>query len=305
MDNHLKKMALALTLSLVASFPVLASHHQHSPEFARTKVTDHIDMLTGKGGNVGVLTGDDGVLLIDDDYHGMTQALRDALQSLGHTGTVAYVVNTHWHGDHTDGNLALGREAQIVAHDNVRIRLLQPQEIKQFNMTSDPYPEEALPEITYSATMTLHINGEIVDIVHYPNGHTDGDSVVFFRNANVVHMGDHFFNGFFPFIDVGTGGNIVSMTQNVGDILARIDKNTRVIPGHGALASKAELQSFHDMLLATTDEVSAMMADGLDLPAIQARGLSAQWQFWAKGFINSEVWIGIIYSSLESLPPQE
>jgi len=298
MALHLKKSLLAATLSLTFSTANLAEEHGETPSFNRTEVKGAIEMLSGKGGNIGVLKGEDGLLLIDDDYAEMTPALEAALKELGGAESVTYLINTHWHGDHTGGNEFLGSHAFIVAHDNVRKRLLEEQEVKLFNMKTKPYPEKALPEITYSQVITLHFGGEEVEIVHYPSGHTDGDSVVFFNNSNVVHMGDHFFNGIFPFVDVDNGGDVENMARNVNAVLARIDEDTKVIPGHGALGDKKDLQAFHDMLVGTTTEVKAMMAEGLDLAAIQAHGLSDQWQPWTKGFLSTEMWIGIIHASL-------
>ncbi|MCK9504489.1 MAG: MBL fold metallo-hydrolase [Porticoccaceae bacterium] len=298
MRVHSKKSLLAAALSLAFSAASLGDEQGENPSFSRSVVTGSIEMLSGKGGNIGVLKGEDGLLLIDDDYADMTPALETALQELGGVESVIYLINTHWHGDHTGGNELLGSHALIVAHDNVRKRLTTEQEVKLFNMKTQPYPEKALPEITYSQVITLHFGGEEVEIVHYPSGHTDGDSVVFFKNSNVVHMGDHFFNGIFPFVDVDNGGNVENMANNVKAILAQIDGDTKVIPGHGALGDKKDLQAFYDMLVGTTAEVKAMMAEGLDLAAIQERGLSEQWQPWTKGFLSTEVWIGIIHASL-------
>jgi glyoxylase-like metal-dependent hydrolase (beta-lactamase superfamily II) len=301
MALHFKKSLFAAFVSSMAltfSAASLAEEHGENPRFSRTPVEGAIEMLSGKGGNIGVLKGEDGLLLIDDDYAEMTPALETVLKELGGAESVVYLINTHWHGDHTGGNDFLGSHAFIVAHDNVRKRLTAEQEVKLFNMKTKPYPQQALPEITYSQVITLHFGDEEVEIVHYPSGHTDGDSVVFFKNTNVVHMGDHFFNGIFPFVDVDNGGNVENMAENVNAILARIDDNTSVIPGHGALGNKKDLQAFHAMLVGTIAEVKAMMAEGLDLAAIQERGLSDQWQPWTKGFLSAEVWIGIIHASL-------
>ena len=219
----------------------------------------------------------------------------EKINDKGYTLTDIWI--THWHGDHTQGNLALGDHATIVAHDNVRTRLLSAQEVKLFNMKSEPYPEQALPSVTYKKSLSLHINDEHVELIHLANGHTDGDSVVFFRKANVVHMGDHFFNGTFPFVDVGTGGNVFTLTDNIAKVLGLIDEKTKLIPGHGPLADKQDLQDFHTMLVATSSTVKIMAEKGKSLEQIQAAGLGAQWNSWAK-FFSEEVWISIIHSSL-------
>ena len=274
--------------------------HPESASFKITPITEQISMLQGQGGNVAVLTGEQGILMIDDDYQKMSSALQDALKEFGGKENLTYIINTHWHGDHTGGNLDLGSSTRIIAHDNVRERLLTKQEIKLFNMVSEPYPEEALPSLTYSQHMTLHINGETVELEHYPQGHTDSDSVVFFKAANVVHTGDHFFNGFFPFIDVDSGGNAVTMAENVAKLIQQIDEKTVIIPGHGPLAKKADLEAFHGMLTGTTQEVKAMMDSGMTIEQIQEKGLSSDWDEWTDGFLSTEAWINILYASLKA-----
>jgi len=144
----------------------------------------------------------------------------------------------------------------------------------------------------------LHMNGEEIELVHFPRGHTDGDSVVFFKKANVVHMGDHFFSGFYPFVDVAHGGNVLNMAKNIKTILAMVNNKTKIVPGHGPLSNKKDLQAFHDMLIGTSAEVKAMKDKGMSLEKIKAKGLSAKWKPWTKGFLSTETWIGILHSSL-------
>ncbi len=293
-----KSKWLLLSFLLCTSPLLFSASHRDSPSFNTVDVTANIKMLQGKGGNVALLMGSQGILMVDDDFSVMSDALKGEIVKHGGLDQLTYIINTHWHGDHTQGNLALGAHAQIVAHDNVRARLLTRQEIKLFNMVSEPYPGPALPSITYQKAMKLHFNEEEISLVHYANGHTDGDSVVFFKKANVVHMGDHFFSGFYPFVDLDTGGNVLTMAKNVGQILVLIDNDTKLIPGHGPLSSKADLQAFRDMLLGTSAEVKAMKAEGMSLEQIQAAGLSDKWQSWTKGFLSTETWIGIVYGSL-------
>lgn len=295
-----KVLTVSLTLALTLALPAMADegHHAPGPKFSSIKVTDQITLLQGKGGNLALLSGDDGLLLVDDDYKEMSEALKAEINQRGGLDKLTYIINTHWHGDHTLGNLALGEHAAIVAHDNVRVRLSSKGEVKLFNMKTEAYPKTALPSLTYDKEMSLHFNNEDIRLVHFASGHTDGDSVVFFKKSNVVHMGDHFFNGFFPFVDTGSGGNVVSYAKNIKAILAMIDNATQVIPGHGALSNKKELQGFHAMLVGTTAEVKAMKDKGLSLEEIQKTGLSAQWEPWTKGFLTSEVWMKIIFASL-------
>lgn len=288
--------------ALVFTAPAIAGaghdHHAGTDSFSVTPVTSQITMLQGKGGNIAVLEGAQGLLMVDADFQHMSQALKAALQEKGGVEKLSYIVNTHWHGDHTQGNLELGSYAPIVAHDNVRARLLTKQEIKLFKMTSEPYPEPALPSLTYQQRMTMHFNGEQIQLVHYPASHTDGDSVLYFKNANVVHTGDLFFNGFFPFVDVDSGGSVANLAANVEQILQRIDDKTVLIPGHGPLAKKSDLEAFRQMLLGTQSEVKVMIDKGMTLEQMQTQGLSAQWEEWTDGFLSTDVWIGILYNSL-------
>ncbi|WP_415892070.1 MBL fold metallo-hydrolase [Neptuniibacter sp. PT8_73] len=290
--------AFALTMSI--AMPVSAeNHHQQSPKYKVQSLTENISMLKGKGGNIGLLTGDQGLLMIDDDYRSMSPALQKTLQKFGGEDKLTYIINTHWHGDHTEGNHHFGHHATIVAHDNVRERLLTSQEVKLFNMKTEPYPEHALPSITYQQALTLYINDEEVELLHLAGGHTDGDSVVFFKKANAVHMGDLYFNGFFPFVDIQNGGNVARMAENVGKVLELIDDKTIVIPGHGPVSNKAELKTFKMMLEGTLAEVKAMQDKGMNLGQMQLKGLSPKWQSWTTGFLSTSVWIGILHSSLE------
>ncbi len=305
MPVYLKQFKLQFIFLLCFSFMLLADivlaekHHINTLSYKSIPVTENIWMLQGKGGNIAILTGEQGLLMIDDDYKVMSDALKKQIQHYGGLDKLTYIINTHWHGDHTEGNLSLGQHAVIIAQDKVRARLLTKQEIKLFKMVAEPYPEVALPNITYTKTMTLHLNGEEVKIVHYPDGHTDGDSIIFFKNANVVHMGDHHFSGFFPFVDVEHGGNVLKMAANVKQVIAIIDDKTKVIPGHGPLSTKKDLQDFYDMLIGTSAEVEQMVGQNLSLDKIKATGLSKKWDSWTDGFLSSEVWISIVYHSLK------
>ncbi|WP_415903165.1 MBL fold metallo-hydrolase [Neptuniibacter sp. QD29_5] len=292
-------LAGAVLSLFVGTSAIAENHHQQSPKFKVQQLTENISMLRGKGGNIGLLAGEQGLLMIDDDYRSMSPALQNTLQQFGGEDKLTYIINTHWHGDHTEGNHHFGHHATIIAHDNVRERLLTSQEVKLFNMKTEPYPEHALPSITYEKALTLYINDEEVELVHLAGGHTDGDSVVFFKKANVVHMGDHYFNGFFPFVDIQNGGNVARMAENVGKVLELIDDKTIVIPGHGPVSNKAELKTFKMMLEGTLAEVQAMQDKGMNLGQMQLKGLSPKWQSWTNGFLSTSVWIGILHSSLE------
>ncbi len=289
---------MALLLSSI-SVTYAGEHHAHTSSYQQTPLTDNTVLLRGKGGNILLLKGDDGLLLVDTDYQELSPALKGVLAEYGGLNNVTYIINTHWHGDHTQGNMMLGHHAPIIAHDNVRSRLLTQQEIKMFNMVSEPYPAHAIPTITYDNAITLRLNDETVSINHYPRGHTDGDSIIFLQEANIVHMGDHFFSGMFPFVDVANGGNVVQMTDNIASVLDLIDDETVVIPGHGVVTDKTGLTDFHAMLLGTTAEVKDMIEQGLSLAEMQEEGLSLDWEDWANGMLSSSQWIALIAVSLE------
>ena len=288
---------LFLGFLVALSLPVAAGQHERSG-FVVEQVRPGIHLLQGRGGNILLSEGQDGLLLIDDDYADLTPALKSTLDSFGGWQRLKYIINTHWHGDHTGGNAVLGEVADMVAHQNVRLRLSTPQEVKFFNMVTEPSPEVALPTFTFQDQISLYFNGDELRVQHFPGGHTDGDSVVFFEQANVVHTGDHFFNGFFPFVDIDSGGNAVQLARNLRQIYQQLDDQTTVIPGHGPVADKKAVGEYLKMLDGTIAEVAAMKSQGMSLPAIQKKGLGSQWQRWGGGFIKEPAWIQLIYNSL-------
>jgi cyclase len=257
-------------------------------------------LLQGRGGNVMASIGKDGILLIDDDYAQFATAYRAALSALDQSGRQPrFVLNTHWHGDHTGGNeFWAERGAVVVAHQNVRQRMGSRQEMKALGRVVEASPVIALPVVTYGDSLALHFNGDDIEVQHYPRGHTDGDSVVYFSAANVLHMGDHFFKDRFPFVDIGSGGNVFGYMANIEGILAKVDGDTVIVPGHGNLADRGDLQRFLEMLKSTTAEIKSGREQGLDADALLARGLDKQWSSWGGGFINEETWIRTILGSL-------
>lgn len=259
-----------------------------------TKVTGNVYMLQGRGGNVGVLVGMDGIMIVDDDYKVVSSKLAAALKELG-SDKPRFVFNTHWHGDHTQGNEFFGKDSIIIAHENVRKRLLDPPVI--FGQTTPPYPSFALPIVTYTESISLHINGEEVRAVHLPNGHTDGDTIVFFKNANVVHLGDLFFNGFFPFVDLDSGGSVQGMINNVAALIRQIPADAKLIPGHGPLATLDDLKVFHGVLVETSSIVQAQMKKKKTVDEIKKAGLPEKYKTWGSGFIKTDAWIDIVYRS--------
>lgn len=268
-------------------------------EIKATKVAGNVYMLEGAGGNIGVSVGPDGILIVDDQFAPLADKIRASLKTLGE-GKLKFILNTHWHGDHTGGNVSFGPEAPIIAHDNVRKRLSSEQRIEFFKSTVPASPKEALPVITFDKSLSVHFNGEEIRAIHYPHGHTDGDSVIFFTSSNVVHLGDDFFAGRFPFVDVDNGGNVVGLAKNIGEIIPRIPAGAKLIPGHGPLSTIDDLKAYHHMLLETTDVVRKKVAAGKSLEQIKSEGLPDEWKSWGSGFIKTDQWIELIFKSLSA-----
>jgi len=259
------------------------------------KITDRVYMLQGRGGNVGVSTGTDGILIVDDDYAQVSPKLAEALKALG-SDKPRFIFNTHWHGDHTEGNKFFGKDSLILAHTNVRKRLSV--ESMVLGNKAQPYEKFALPVLTYDQSMSVHFNDDEIRAVHYPNGHTDGDSIIFFTKAGVVHMGDDFFAGRFPFVDLDNGGSVQGMTKNVGEIIAKLPADIKIIPGHGGLSTLADLKAYHQMLIETTDIVQKGITGGKTLEGLKKDGFPEKYKVWGTGFIKTDFWIETIYKSL-------
>jgi glyoxylase-like metal-dependent hydrolase (beta-lactamase superfamily II) len=253
-------------------------------------------MLEGVGGNIGVSAGPDGVLIVDDQFAPLADKIRAALKPLS-PGQLRFVLNTHFHFDHTHANPVFGREALIVAHANVRRRLSTDTVV--LGETYKAIPKEGLPVVTYDTTVSVHFNGEEVRVVHFPAGHTDGDSVVYFTASNVIHMGDDFFAGRFPFIDLDNGGSVEGLTRNVAEVISKAPAGVKIIPGHGPLSTLEDLRTYHTMLAETTEIVRARLRSGRTLEQAKAEGLPEKWKEWGTGFINTQQWIEIIYRSLQ------
>ncbi|HEV2860006.1 MAG TPA: MBL fold metallo-hydrolase [Pyrinomonadaceae bacterium] len=265
-------------------------------EIKTTKAAGNVYMLEGAGGNIGVIAGPDGLLIVDDQFAPLAEKIRAALKAIN-PGPLKFVLNTHWHFDHTGGNAAFGREGTLVAHANVRRRLAVGAK-SVAGQAVPPAPKEALPVITYSEAVQLHFNGEEVRVVHFPAGHTDGDSVIFFTGSNVIHMGDDFFAGRFPFVDIDSGGSVEGLIRNVGQVIAQAPAGVKIIPGHGPLSSIEDLRTYHGMLQETTSLIRERMRQGKTLEQIKAEGLPEKWRTWGTGFINTDRWIETVHRSL-------
>ncbi|HYN85217.1 MAG TPA: MBL fold metallo-hydrolase [Pyrinomonadaceae bacterium] len=301
--------SLVLTALVAAVCFAVAPAGAQQPDWSKvemkaTRAAGNVHMLEGAGGNIGVSVGEDGILIVDDQFAPLADKIRAALKTLG-DGRLKFVLNTHWHGDHTGGNAKFGPEAPIIAHANVRKRMSTEQRSEVFKRTTPASPKEALPVVTFDESLSVHFNGEEIRVIHFPRSHTDGDSVIFFTRSNVVHMGDNFFAGKFPFVDMESGGSVDGMTKSVADIIARLPADVKIIPGHGPLSTLDDLKVYHRMLVETTNIVRGRMSAGRTLEQIKAEGLPAEWKDWGTGFIKTDQWIETIYRNFSPRTSQE
>jgi cyclase len=273
------------------------------PDFSQVRVesqklADGVYMLTGQGGNIGVSAGEDGVILIDDQFAPLVPKIREAVARLS-AEPIRFVINTHWHGDHTGGNEELGKAGSVVvAHGNVR-RRLSVEQVRDAGRRTPPAPPAALPIVTFDRAVTLHYNGDDLEVMHVPNAHTDGDAIIRFRKANVVHMGDVFFNYRYPFIDGGSGGSISGVISAVDAVLATLDDRTRVIPGHGPLATKAELAAYRDMLSTVRDRIARLIEAGKTQDEVVASRPTREFdEKWASGTTRPDAWVAQVYAGM-------
>jgi cyclase len=265
-----------------------------------TKLYDNVYLLSnGVGGNMALQTGPDGIILVDASFSTAVPKIREAIAGVSHDAPDA-LINTHWHYDHTDGNEGLHAAGfSIFAHQKTRDRMSTAQAIPFFHLVMPASPAAALPSITFGDTMQAWHNGDSLDLVHYDPAHTDTDIYVHFHNANVLHAGDTWFNGMYPFIDEATGGRIGGMIAAAERSLAVADENTKIIPGHGPLGSKADLKRSHDMLSAIRDKVTALKASGASEQEAVAKKPTAEFDAaWAKGFITGDIFTGIVYRTV-------
>jgi len=288
----------AIALAFAAS-TAWAQEDWSAVEVRIEPVAGNVHMLTGRGGNLGVLVGDDGIILVDDQYAPLTEKILAALKTLS-PKPVRFVINTHMHGDHTGGNENLGRGGSIVvAHDNVRRRMSEEQFNAAFDRRTPPSAPGALPIVTFSADVTLHQNGEEMHVFHVQNSHTDGDSIVHFRKADVIHMGDTYFNGLYPFVDTGAGGSLAGVIAVADQVLGMMNDQTLIIPGHGKVSRRAELQRYRDVLATVRSRMLALIESGKTYEEIVAaapmKDLDAEWGWY---FITPERLLKMVHEDL-------
>ncbi len=290
---------LKFLLISIISLPISYLYSQDNQEVTiqTEKLSDHVFMLTGRGGNIGISIGEDGVFMIDGQFAPLSEKILSAIKSLSDK-PVKLLVNTHWHGDHTGGNVNFQKKGiTIMAHDNVRKRLKETP-----NKDKTMRPKEALPVITFNDKMKIYINGEQVAVFHIDNAHTDGDALLYFVDSNILHPGDTYFSNRYPYIDLSSGGGIngyITAAQ-AGSIL--IDEETKIIPGHGKLSNAAEYKTFLKMLIEIKSNVEAEMAKGKTEDEVAKMG-SITKTFddlgYGSGWINSENFRRTVYKSLK------
>jgi glyoxylase-like metal-dependent hydrolase (beta-lactamase superfamily II) len=263
------------------------------------KLRDNISMISGAGGNIVALDGPDGKVVVDSSYLTVAAKLRHALDSLS-GAPLKILINTHWHLDHTDGNAPLhDRGALILAHENTRKRLSTPQYMAALDMHVPPSPPDALPQQTLKESFRLYFNSEELALNYIPPAHTDTDIYIHYQKGNVLHMGDVWFNGFYPFIDASTGGHINGMVAGASSVLGFVDGDTKIVPGHGPVGDKAALTKYRDMLATVRDRVQKLKTSGKTAEeTIHARPTADLDAVWGHGFLGPDVFVGLVYSTL-------
>lgn len=264
-----------------------------------TKLAEGIYMLEGAGGNIGVSVGEDGVIVIDDQYAPLTPKIQEAISKLS-SKPVKFVINTHWHGDHVGGNENMAAAgAVIIAQENVRKRMSSEQFISLMNRKVPPSPAKALPVVTFTSDITLHFNGEDIHVMHADPTHTDGDSVVVFPKAKVIHMGDCYMTISYPFADISSGGNFDGFIATSDKVVGMADATTKIIPGHGPLSNKAELKAWHDMLVEIRAAVKKLADSGKSLADIQKAKPTARWDAkWGAKFIKGDQVVEFAFAAI-------
>jgi glyoxylase-like metal-dependent hydrolase (beta-lactamase superfamily II) len=292
---------LVSAAALVVCSAALAQDQDFSAVKIETiPLAPNLYMLMGSGGNMVVSTGKEGSVLVDTEYAPLNAKIRAAIKAAGGSD-VKFVVNTHWHGDHTGGNEPFGKAgALIVAHNNVRVRMSSEQVMAAFNQTVPPSPAAALPMLTFPDRATFHWNGNTVNVFHVDPAHTDGDSIVQFANLNVIHTGDTYMKDQYPFIDRSSGGTIDGFIASAEKVLARSDAGTKIVPGHGALATRDDFQRFHDMLVGVRKNIKALVDQGKSEDEAVAAKPTAEFDaFWGQGFMMPDQFTRFAYQSLK------
>jgi len=294
----MKTLKLTFFLSLFV-LPAMAQTNYDTVKITLVKVTEQIYMLKGAGGNIGVLIGAEGTLMIDNQFAPLANKINGAIKTLS-PGEIKFAINTHVHGDHSGGNENFhNMGAVLVAHDRVRERMMKEQLNVRTNRTTPPRDKAAWPLVTFADKINFHLNGEDVILHHFDKGHTDGDVIVQFKNANVVHTGDAFVRYGYPYIDLSNGGSVNGFINTLDKILALIDDNTKVIPGHGELATKADVKKVRDGVADIRDQVAAALKKGTKIENIASLGITDKYEKeWGKGFVKGKDFVLVVAESL-------
>lgn len=298
--NHAIRAVLIGALATVAGVAVAQQEDFSKVQIKVTKVSGNVYMLEGQGGNIAASVGDDGIVIVDDQFAPLADKIRAALKGITDK-PLRFVINTHYHFDHTGGNLPF-HDAIIIAHDNVRKRLAQDNVVGNgsdtMKMDQPANPKEALPVITFQHDVTLHVNGEDIRALHAPNGHTDGDSIVFFPKSNVVHFGDDFVRYGFPFVDINGGGSTKGMIAALEGAMAQLPADVKVIPGHGALSTLTDVRDYVKLLKETRAVVEKEVKAGKTLEQLKQDKVLAPWQKYSGPFVSTDLFIETLYNEL-------
>jgi len=262
-----------------------------------TRVAGNVYMLEGRGGNIGACVGPDGILIIDDQFAPLAEKIRAALRALD-PGPVEFILNTHYHGDHTGGNPVFGKEGTIIAHENVRERLSVRQE--SGDRGRDPLDPAGWPVVTFAEAVTVHFNGEDIRFFHLPAGHTDGDGLVHFPRAGVLHIGDQLFTGRFPYVDTDGGGTVDGYAANLTWVLEHMPPDTKIIPGHGPLSTMEDVRQIRDVIVETRDYVRAQLRAGKSAEEIKKAGLPEKYKRFASNHVPEADWIDLLIRSADA-----
>lgn len=293
-----KQVSMAAAMAACLAAPAAAQQDFSKVEVKAENLAPGVSVLFGAGGNIGVSHGEDGTVLIDDQFAPLTPKIQAAVAALG-ASPVKFLINTHWHGDHSGGNENFGKAgAVIMAHDNVRVRMATDQKTPFGEVKASP--KVALPVITYAEGLKLHLNGEEVRVISVPPAHTDGDSVVHWTKSNVIHMGDLFFHKMsYPFVDRSSGGDVRGVIAAADKVLAMANDQTKIIPGHGAVASKADLQAYRDMLVAIVGKIEAAVKAGKSLEEVKAMKPADGFGVNPSGFITADRFVEMVYGTFK------
>jgi len=297
----MRNRVLIVCASLLITALAIAQDRDFSKvEIKVTKISGNVYMLQGEGGNIGASVGDDGIVVVDDQYAPLAEKIQAALKGVTDK-PVRFIINTHFHGDHTGGNAYFQKQAPVIAHDNVRKRLEEggtAGNLGSISMERKPAAKEALPIITFDHDVTVHLNGEDIRALHFPSGHTDGDSIIFFPKSNVVHMGDDFVRYGFPFIDLGSGGSVEGMISAMQEVIPKLPPDVKVIPGHGSISNLDDVREYVKMLVETRAAVEKGVKQGKTLDQLKQEKVLDPWKKWNGDFVTTDAFTETLYNDL-------